>query len=358
MVNGSRFWTAVRDVVVPAGKAALATGLAFYLGSLLPSPVGDYNYYAALGAFTVVGLFVSQSVKESAQVVAAVVIGVGVAVAVQSVSWASPLMVGASVLVCLLLGALPFLGAQRTWAPLAGLFVLATGGPDPEPMAVAYVVQVPLGAVVGILINLLLLAPLGLDELDRAMARVLKLLPEQMRSEAQRLLVSPDSMESRPSGAGPSPVLADSRSQLRRAIDQVHRARRGNARARLPRYRDDSALTRAEAVSRCAAALEAVSMIVAESATAEGDSGADLRRQAAAVLEQAATTFEFALVPGQDDDNLALSLQEIDILLEQVRATSVGTELDHVLFGALGVTIRQCLDVLESTDLFEHRDPR
>ena len=353
MASVSRFRTQVRDIVVPAGKAGLATGLAFYLGSLLPPPVGDYNYYAALGAFTVVGLYVSQSVKESAQAVGSIVIGVSVAVCAQWLLWASPFMVGVTVLVCVVLGALPFLGRQRTWAPLAGLFVLAVGGPDPQSMAVAYVVQVPLGAAVGVVINLLLLAPLGLEELDRAVTRVLKLLPEQMRSEAERLTLGTHDGASRRSATGPSPELAECRSQLKRAINQVYRARRGNVRARLPRYQSSALVTHAEAVSRCAGALEAVSLVVAESASARDEGGAELRRSAAAALEQTATTFEETTRPGQDDDNMALSTRKIDELLRRARSTPDDDDLDHILFGALAVTIRKCLDVLAASDLLD-----
>ena len=73
------------DVVLVAVKAAIACGLAFYVGALLPPPIDEYKYYAALGAFTVVGLVLADSVKESLQVFGAVTVGVAVAVLVQAV---------------------------------------------------------------------------------------------------------------------------------------------------------------------------------------------------------------------------------------------------------------------------------
>ncbi len=352
-----RLLTRLQDIVVPAIKAGVATGLAYFLGSLLPLPLGDYSYYAALGAFTVVGLFVVQSATESLQVLGSVAIGVSVAVAVQAASWSSAWSVGLTVLVCILLSALPLLGRQRTWAPVAALFVLAAGGPQPEPMALAYVVQVPLGAGVGILVNILLLAPLGLHELDRATNHVLTILPEEMRREAGRLVAASEGEALLPSSTGPSPALAESRGRLRLAVEQARRARRGNLRTRLPPHPGARSLARAGAVSRCAAALEAVSVVVAESAAARGQSGARLRRQAAAVLEQAAETFEGALRPGQHHDSMDRSVREIDHLLEQVRSTPGDAGLDHVLFGALAVTIRECLMVLQQSDLLGGERP-
>lgn len=331
--------------------------MAYFLGSLLPLPLGDYSYYAALGAFTVVGLFVVQSATESLQVLGSVAIGISVAVAVQVASWSSAWSVGLTVLVCILLSALPFLGRQRTWAPVAALFVLAAGGPQPEPMALAYVVQVPLGAGVGILVNILLLAPLGLHELDRATNHVLTILPEEMRREAGRLVAASAGEALLPSSTGPSPALAESRGRLRLAVEQARRARaRQSADAASsspgcafadPRRGGEpvrcgarSGLGRRGRVSCCA-------WTVRRAPAAAGGSGA----------RAAAETFEGALRPGSHQDSLDRSASEIDQLLEQVRSTPGDAGLDHVLFGALAVTIRECLTVLQESDLLGGERP-
>lgn len=39
-----RLLTRLQDIVVPAIKAGVATGLAYFLGSLLPLPLGDYSH--------------------------------------------------------------------------------------------------------------------------------------------------------------------------------------------------------------------------------------------------------------------------------------------------------------------------
>ncbi|QFG68694.1 hypothetical protein [Ornithinimicrobium pratense] len=172
---------------IVAVKAALASGIAYHLGSLLPEPVDGYSYYAALGAFTVVGLVLVDSVKESLQVFGAVGLGVTIAVAVQALTIANPVTVALTIAIGVLLGSSRLFGAQRTWAPLAALFVLATGGQDPEPMALGYVVQIPLGALVGVLVNVVLFTPLGDDDLEPAAAAVQQRLAVQMRSYAEIL---------------------------------------------------------------------------------------------------------------------------------------------------------------------------
>ena len=180
-------WFSQHPTITLAIKAGTAAGAAFFLGSLLPAPLDEYKYYAALGAYTVIGLVVVESIKESLRVLGAVLIGVAVAVATQLIVWTNPATVASAVLICVLLAALPMLGEQRSWAPLAALFVLATGGPDPEPMALGYLIQLPLGALVGIVVNFLVFAPLGSRDVEQVAARVRVLIASHLRFYADLL---------------------------------------------------------------------------------------------------------------------------------------------------------------------------
>ncbi len=332
-------------MAVVAVKAAVAAGAAFYLGSLLPSPVADYNYYAALGAFTVVGLVVVESLKESLRVLGAVSVGLAVALAVQEVAWTNWLTVALTILLGTLLGALPIFGEQRTWAPLAGLFVLATGGPDPEPMALGYLVQVPLGAVVGVIVNLVLLAPLGSHDLDRATSRMLDLLPSQMRNYAE-FLTEPASDDPRQRADEVITVnareLVLTQSHLRWAVAEGHEARRGNPWRRGHGLVD---LERAQAIGRCAAALAGVNAVLAVSAPAEREEGAALRRAAAVMLSRSADVMEDWGSVGTDEAIVDSAEEGIDRVLTQARRMSDDDGLDHLLFGTLAVTLRACLDI-------------
>lgn len=342
-------WLSRRRTAVVALKAAVATGLAFYLGRQLPSPIDDYNYYAALGAFTVVGLVVVDSVKESLRVLGAVAIGVSLAVLVQYVTATNALSVALTVLACTLLSSLPVLGAQRTWAPLAALFVLATGGSHPEPMALGYVVQVPLGAAVGVLVNLVLLAPLGLGELERSTARVLKLLPERMRGYADALEEWVDD-PGEGGQLGADEVVPDqaermrvARVELSAAINESRRARRANPWRRVPGQHDVLVAARAEATSRCAAAVEAMAVVLGGSGRADSDYGADLRRRTAEVLRRAADVFEDPRRDPDGDARVARAQESVDRLLGRIGTVGPQEGADPFLFGALGATIRHVL---------------
>jgi hypothetical protein len=332
-------------------KAAIACGLAFYLGSLLPSPVDDYKYYAALGAFTVVGLVLADSVKESLQVFGAVAIGVAVALAAQSISWANSVTVAVTIAVCYLLGTGRLFGVQRTWAPLAGLFVLAAGGADPEPMALGYLVQLPMGALVGVAVNGLLFAPLGDDDLEPATTQTLLLLSGQMRSyadvlENQRQAVDDtDGADERDDAIHDNVVeLEDVQARLRSAIVEARRAAKGNPRARLHAERHAAALDRAEAINRCSATLLAVGVVLGQSSPPVDEHGRAMRRHTEKALRLTAEVFEDPHLARERPDLLRDTQDSIDQLLHQARTSSSGDGLDHVLFGALALAVHDCLE--------------
>lgn len=339
-----------RRSVVVALKAAVACGVAFWLGSLLPDPLEQYKYYAALGAFTVVGLMVLDSVKESLQVLGAVAVGVAVAVLVQTLSWTNPVTVAVTVAVGVLLGASRIFGVQRTWAPLAGLFVLATGGPDPAPMALGYVVQVPLGALVGIVVNAVVLAPLGDDDLDSASRAVLRTLSQQMSTYADVLRAQmrdgddPEAAARRGELVHDAVVeLEETQSRLRTAIAQATRAQRANPRVRLHPDRHRAELDRAEATSRCAATLLAVGVVLEQSSPTTVDDGMTLRRLSATALERAAGVIADPEAARTKPQRLAESLQSVEQMRERARSMSPRDGLYHILFGALALATRDCL---------------
>lgn len=343
-----------RRILVLALKAGVAAGLAYYLGSLLPSPLEDYKYYAALGAFTVVGLLVVDSVKESLRVFAAVSIGVGAAVVVQLLSWTNPWTVAGTVLVCVLLGAFPSLGEQRSWAPLAALFVLATGGPDPEPMALGYLVQVPLGAAVGILVNLVLLAPLGTDDLGEVVVSVRELLVRQLRQYAELLEDAVDGSRDTEAVRARSVAFSDNIQELEQA--QVHlltlisdgwQAQRANPRARLRARRAALAQERAVAISRCASALVAAAVVLRQTEPAVDEGGRRVRRDSVELLRGAAELLDRPERQPGDGQLMSESKQRLDKVLQQVHSADPEDGADRVLLGALALSVWTCLEVFE-----------
>ena len=339
-----------RRTVVVAVKAGVACGLAFFLGSLLPEPVDEYKYYAALGAFTVIGLVVVDSLKESVRVFAAVVIGVATALVVQSISWTNFLTVGVAVLVCSLLMALPFLGDQRTWAPLAALFVLATGGPDPQPMVLGYLIQLPLGAVVGIVVNLLVLPPLGRADLQTDVVRVHHLMSEHMHSYAdllRRVAVDEPPGEDERQELVRSNVqeLEQAQTQLRTAIETGTRARKGNPRTWSGSSKDNLAIERAEATSRCAATLLAASVVISQAEPGDGDDATAMREEVVDLLQQAGDLFDDPETVRSDPGRMDATAQSVQRVLERARATDPRGGADDLLFGALALTVRDALTI-------------
>lgn len=350
-----------RRPVVVAVKAGIACGLAFFIGSLLPEPIDDYKYYAALGAFTVVGLVVVDSIKETVRVFAAVVIGVATALAVQSVSWTNFLTVGAAVLVCSLLMALPLLGDQRTWAPLAALFVLATGGPDPQPMVLGYLVQLPLGAVVGIVVNLLVLPPLGRADLESDVGRVHHLMSQHMHSYAD--LLSRVDEDDEPPGEEERQDLVRSnvqeleqaQTQLRTSIETGRRARRGNPRALARSRQEDRAIERAEATSRCAATLLAASMVISQAEPGDGDDARAMRCEVVDLLRRAGEVFDGA--EGDRPGLLDATGRSVERVLHRVRSVDLDGGADDLLFGALALTVREALRIFAQPDAADRAGP-
>src|SRR5699024_3780166 len=276
--------------------------------------------------------------------------GVAVAVLVQTLSWTNPVTVAVTVAAGVLLGASRLFGVQRTWAPLAGLFVLATGGPDPAPMALGYVVQVPLGALVGDVVNAVVLAPLGDDDLDAASRGVLRTLSQQMSTYADVIQAQmraghdPEAAPHRGELVHEAVVeLEETQSRLRTAIAQARRAQRANPRVHLHPDRHLAELDRAEATSRCAATLLAVGVVLEQSSPTTADDAMTLRRLSATALEQAAGVIADRDAARTKPQRLAESLQSVEQMRERARSMSPRDGLDHILFGALALATRDCL---------------
>ncbi len=136
-----------------AGKAAVAAALAWAVARAVPGPAGQYPYYAPLGALLATTTTLAGSARESAQTVAAIVAGAGIALAVDAVAPAE--LVGIAVVVAagVLLAGWERLGSARSWVPTAALFVLIIGGRDPVGYVLGYAGLTALGAVVGLAVT-------------------------------------------------------------------------------------------------------------------------------------------------------------------------------------------------------------
>lgn len=99
----------------------------------------------------------------------------------------------------------------------------------------------------------------------------------------------------------------------------------------------------AEAISRCAASLSAVAVLLLESDPDGREHDTNVRQDSADVLRQAADIFAD---PGQAPRHTVASItQRLDRIVGQVRSVGAHDDADQMLFGALAISVRRCLDI-------------
>lgn len=330
-----RILTAVRPVLLHprlqlAVKSGVAAGLAWTLGSLLPGDLGDYGYYASLGAISVLYPAVSDTVRESLRTTAAIVLGALLAAVMQVLAWPNGLTVAAVVLVAVLVAGLPFLGAQRFWVATAALFVLVFSGDPPQAYVAAYVLQVLLGAVLGLAVNAV--APsLNLTSLDRSVERLRSEVVRQLRGLAEVLGEARD-----PGQDDLDAVFARiewEREDLQAALAQVERSRQGNPRARRHAAAWQVLRERGLALARVGFLVQNVGVVL------EGDGGHllddGLRRATATVLTDLADLVE---EPGEA--RVGTVETSVGALLSEVAAARFGTTEQRYLAGVVASSVR------------------
>lgn len=242
-------------------KAAVAAALAWQLGNLLPSPVGDYAYYAPMGAVLAVHPSVAGSVRESAQIFGALVIGAAVGAVFHVLplpGWAG---VGLLVLVAVVLAGWDLLGDGRTWVITAALFTYILGNIDTSGFVSGLVGQVALGAAVGVALTLALppvparVARRRLDALAAEVADQLDEMAEVLRG---------DSDDPKATWQGVTREVFPDALRLRESFSTLDESLRGNIRA--ARWRDLVQRRRDEAdvLERVAALVENLAYMLGE----------------------------------------------------------------------------------------------
>lgn len=193
-----RDW-AYNSVGVAIGlRAAVAAVLAWLVGAQLGGVADDYLYYAPFGAVVAVSTTVMSSVRTSAEIFLAILLGAVVAVGVQGLALPSAVGVGAVVLIGTLVSQLRWLGASGSWVPIAGLFVLILGNGHEESFVLGYLGLTTLGAAVGTAVNVAF-PPLLLGQTERAQIALRRALVGQLEQLASDLEggALPDPMDAR-----------------------------------------------------------------------------------------------------------------------------------------------------------------
>lgn len=213
-----------------AGKTALAAGLAWWVGPLMPGPAAHYPYYAPLGALVTMYPTVADSARKGLQSLLGLGLGIGVAFAVATFTGANAVAVAAVVGLGVLVGGLPRMGAASDWVPMAGLFVLVIGGQRADTFSLAYLLQMGVGVGIGFAVNWLILPPLHFKAISSAFARQRHALAGQLEDMAEAMDESwpPDHSD----WAERDEQLARTAGEVRQAVHRAEVSARANPRRR------------------------------------------------------------------------------------------------------------------------------
>lgn len=327
-----------------ASKSAIAAALAYWIGAQLPKQIGDYAYYASLGALSVMVPAVTESVREGMRAIAAISAGVALAVFMQWVSWTNWLTVGIVMgLATAVAGVIGFFGTQRSWVATAGLFVLTTAGPDPTFFLHGYLTQIPLGAAVGVAVNFLLFAPLPFHDVRMSVRGMRELLVAQLRDMAEVLdeeeLPDQDEWQERRRDLQPA------RERLRAATGLAHRAQEANPRAPRRRAAFEILIRRSEALERCSTLIDVVGDVMVDNQHAASWAlGEELRHQTASTLTDLAEVLEHVDAPKDEGERVSRAQASIDELLESVHAAEYPDLQSRYIAGSVALAARRCLD--------------
>jgi uncharacterized membrane protein YccC len=169
-----------REPEMLAAKTVLAAMVSFALADALHT--SDSPVLAPLTALLVVQLTMRETVTHGLERIVSVVAGVLLAVLFASVTgltwWSLGLVVGVSIVT----GRLLRLGPHLLEVPISAMLVLAVGGA--ENAALGRVVETLVGAVVGVLVNLLVAPPIYLRPASDAIAELAEKLARFSRDLA------------------------------------------------------------------------------------------------------------------------------------------------------------------------------
>lgn len=339
-----------------AAKAALAACLA----SLVVIPLGgvadEYPYYAPLGAVIAVSTTVAGSIRESVQGVAAILVGALLALAVTPI----PQLAGLALVVAggTMIGGGRWFGEMGGWVPLAALFVLIIGQPDPVGYVVAYLGLTGLGAAIGIAVNSTF-PPLPLSESHSAIDSMRGSLVRQLSDLAaglreQDLLTVEEWQEK-------EHALSPIREKMRFAVAHASEARRANWRARRWRKLAYEQYDRANALEHLAFLVEDIAEQLMGQEIAGRDSvalGPQLRPPTASVLESMASVLDSMDGAAPDPQRLRQLDTDMGELVGAIRRERQQSEDDLFTAGGVVIAVRRALSGLTPDDMADELPSR
>jgi uncharacterized membrane protein YgaE (UPF0421/DUF939 family) len=258
-------WSPLRDLAPHAklaAKATLAAGLSWQIALLFPPAVEQYAYYGPLGALLAMYPTVQSSLRAALQTMLGVLLGASIAFVVDLWLPTNPLTVALLLGGGVLAGALRWLGEQRTWVPIAALFVFTIADPGSVSYATGYVCLTLIGVVCGTVVNCVVFPPLHLRQSRRALQALQGVVTEQLEDIADGMehneAPDPDDWARR------TRALSPTVSSMHQALTDLRRSARRNPRARRYRTLTDEHARQAHAFERVALLVEDLVDVLAE----------------------------------------------------------------------------------------------
>jgi uncharacterized membrane protein YgaE (UPF0421/DUF939 family) len=287
-------------------RAALAAVLAWLVVQPWNGVADQYPYYAPLGAVIAVSSSAIGSVRESLQVIAAIALGVLLAVATVPLPVLAGLafVVGVGTWMTTVEPIARWLGASASYAPISGLFVLVIGRGSPLDYAGAYLGLVTFGAAVGAGVNLVW-PPLRLRAESQELGRLREDLATQLDSIAAALaaerLPTPGEWSERTESV--DRLLG----RTREIVAASAESRRANWRTRRWARETGSLDRQVQALERLSLLVRDLTDLLSDQEHAERDLvalGPELRPASAEVLHELAGTLRSLETKHEDHDHV------------------------------------------------------
>jgi uncharacterized membrane protein YgaE (UPF0421/DUF939 family) len=339
-------------------RTAVAATVAWLVVQPIGGPADQYPYYAPLGAVVTVSSTVTSSVRGSLQGVLALMLGAGLALAVQPVVPWEVLGLALVVGIGSLVAGWPRLGRMASWVPISAMFVLVVGRSDPTQYVTAYLGFTALGAAVGVLANLAF-APLPLSASGAQVRRVRETLAEQLRDLADGLRraepLTRDQWEER------HHALIPVTRRMSELVAEASEARRGNWRASHWRDTADEQYERARALEQLAFLVEDVTELLASHEVAGTQHialGSHLRPPTADVLETLAALLGDVDSPLSQPERLRQVDGALARLVGCIRERRRDTGDDLFSAGSVVIAVRRAVASLVPADLADELPSR
>ena len=308
--------------------------------------MGEYPYYAPLGAVVAMSSTLLGSVRTSVQSIASIWLGSLIALIAASFLEPSPLTATLVVGVGMRVAGWHRLGAMGSWVPTAALFVLIIGATDPVGFVGAYGGLTLVGATIGVGMTLLF-PQLPLPPADKALDDLREVLVVQLEQ-----LVDALQQDSPPTGEEWEErrvPIDQALWRMRSALRLVKEAARGNRRRARNLHRLERQIEEAKIMERVTFLIEDLTQVLGEEERAENDTvglGRELRPAASRALQALADLLREGDGRTVDADLQAAAEDGLSRLVEQIARVRAESPHDGLFTASSIVTnIRRCLSM-------------